>query len=190
MSIKERVKEYKKELVLQKVAQLFESQGIEKIKMAEVAKQCGISVGALYKLFGSKDELFYEYVRFEMERFHQRLKEAFEHLSTPQERLLHYIRQLFATFIAKRRLLEDTLAVDPLFLAKLSLHERQALHPIYETIAQELAKLPNLRIAPLQAAILLKSHLYGYIEYWLLEGGELMNKSEEAYKTFIEGVGG
>ncbi len=188
MSIKERVKEYKKELVLQKVAQLFESRGLENIKMAEVAKECGISVGALYKLFGSKDELFYEYVRFEMERFHQQLKEAFERLSTPQERLLHYTQELFATFIAKRRLLEDTLAVDPLFLAKLSLHERQTLHPIYETIAQELAKLPSLRIPPIQAAILLKSHLYGYIEYWLLEGGNLLAKSTEAYETFLHGA--
>ena len=188
MSIKERIKEYKKELVLQKVAQLFESRGIEKIKMAEVAKHCGISVGALYKLFGSKDELFYEYVRFEMERFHKELKEAFEHLPTPQERLLHYIRQLFSTFITKRKLLEDTLAVDPLFLAKLSLHERQTLHPIYETIAQELAKLPGLRIPPIQTAILLKSHLYGYIEHWLLEDGDLLSKSEEAYETFLYGV--
>jgi len=55
--IKQKVLETKKSLVLEEISKIFENDGFSSVKMQDIANRLGISVGALYKLFSSKDDL-------------------------------------------------------------------------------------------------------------------------------------
>lgn len=184
--IKEQVREYKKELVLQKASEYLEKEGLAKAKMADIAKYCGISVGALYKLFASKEELFYEYVRYQIKIFDTKLEELFATIDTPQERIKAYLRLKFATFAQKRSILTDTLAGDPLFFAKLAANKENPARIVIERISKELGRM-GLR-DPLKKAYILTYIAYGYIEYWLVSGEDLEKFAEETYELFMRGA--
>lgn len=57
------VPEYKEEArnrILQQATELFIEQGYKKTKMTEIAKKLGVSKGAIYQYFSSKEELLFE----------------------------------------------------------------------------------------------------------------------------------
>lgn len=184
--LKEKIKEYKKELVLQKAGEYLEQKGFKEAKMADIAKHCGISVGALYKLFASKDELFYEYVRYQVALFYNRLQMRFEFLQTPQERIKEFIKLKFELFMEKKALLKDTLAGDPLFFVKLSANKENPAKMVYELLAKELEKLGLSN--PRKLSYLLNYYTYGYIEYWLIYDTNLVEFVDEAYTLFMDGA--
>ncbi len=189
MDIKKRVKEYKKELLLQKVSYLFEKEGFENVKMADIAKYCNISVGALYKLFLSKEDLFYEYVKYQIDIFYDILLSRFKTLSSPEERLKAFISLMFKTFTQKKRILIDTIAGDPLFFAKLNIKKENPAKKVYSLLENEFENMENIKIKDgKKIAVLFKSFVYGYIEYWLLYQKDINEMVDEAYWLFMRGI--
>ena len=192
MAIKERIKEFKKELVLQKVSQYLETHGFAKAKMADVAAFCGISVGALYKLFGSKEEMFYEYVDYQIALFEHELSKRLQSLHDPKERIKAIITLKFETFKQKKAILKDTVAGDPLFFAKLSANRPNNLQKLYDTIAREfeaLRAITPLRIADTKRiAYVFNALTYGYVEYWLTQDVDLESFIDEAYEILLKGI--
>ncbi len=192
MAIKEKIKEFKKELILQKVSQYLEQHGFAKAKMADIATFCGISVGALYKLFDSKEELFYEYVNYQIALFEQKLHKRLSSLTEPTDRIKAIIALKFETFAQKEAILKDTVAADPLFFAKLSAHRPNNLQRLYDTIAKEfeaLSKTLPLRIQDTRRiAYIFNAITYGYVEYWLVSGRDLKNFVDEAYEVLLKGI--
>ncbi|MRI57898.1 MAG: hypothetical protein C6H99_00145 [Epsilonproteobacteria bacterium] len=192
MAIKEKIKEFKKELVLQKVSQYLETHGFAKAKMADIAAFCGMSVGALYKLFGSKEELFYAYVNYQLTLFQHKLAQRLQHLQSPHDRIKAIIALKFETFQEKRQILKDTIAGDPLFFAKLSANRPVNLQKLYDTIAEEFEKIDAL--TPLRVrdtrriAYIFNAITYGYVEYWLVHGGDLRSFVDEAYEILMKGI--
>jgi len=192
MEIKERVKEFKKELVLKKVSQFFEKNGFNEAKMVDIASFCNISVGALYKLFPSKDELFYEYVNYQINQFYEKLKKGFENFEKCEDRLKYFIRLKFETFLEKKEILKDTVAGDPLFFTKLNANKGNPAQKVYKIVAEEFEKLNKK--TPLKTedfekiAFLFNSFTYGYIEFWLIYNKDIMKYIEEAYDIFIKGI--
>ena len=192
MAIKEKIKEFKKELVLQKVSQYLETHGFAKAKMADIAAFCGMSVGALYKLFGSKEELFYAYVNYQLTLFQHKLAQRLQHLQSPHDRIKAIIALKFETFQEKRQILKDTIAGDPLFFAKLSANRPVNLQKLYDTIAHEFEKIDAL--TPLRVrdtrriAYIFNAITYGYVEYWLVHGGDLRPFVDEAYEILMKGI--
>jgi AcrR family transcriptional regulator len=189
MEIKEKIKEYKKELVLQKAGEFLEKNGFEKAKMADIAAYCGISVGALYKLFPSKDELFYEYVNYQIDTFYKHLTKEFKKLEFAEDRLKYFIKLKFETFMEKKQILKDTAAGDPLFFTKLNVNHKNPAIKVYELLAAQFEKIPNLKTKNyLKTAYLFNAFTYGYIEYWLIYNENLSASIDEAYKLFMKGV--
>ncbi len=189
MEIKEKIKEYKKELVLQKAGEFLEKNGFEKAKMADIAAYCGVSVGALYKLFPSKDELFYEYVNYQIDIFYKQLIDEFKKLESAEDRLKYFIRLKFETFMEKKQILKDTVAGDPLFFTKLNANLGNPALKVYELLSAQFEKIPNLKTKNyLKTAYLFNAFTYGYIEYWLIYNENLSASIDEAYKLFMKGV--
>ena len=189
MNIKSKLQAYKRQLVLEKVSQLFEQKGFETVKMADIANYCDISVGALYKLFASKEDLFYEYVSYQIDLFHSKLQDRFGATEDPNKRLLIFTQTLFETFLQKKIILLDTIAGDPLFFAKLSVKKGNPAKKIYQLLETEFAKIPNKQIEDnTKLAILFKSFLYGYIEYWLLLDKPIQDLAQEAINLFLRGI--
>ena len=113
--IKQKVLETKKNLVLEEVSKIFESKGFTSVKMQEIAGRLGISVGALYKLFSSKEEMYYAYIEYQIHRFHTLLLQKCPESSDPKTCLQRFIELKLEVFASKRKALEDPVVGDPLF---------------------------------------------------------------------------
>ena len=190
--IRQKLKETKSELVLNAVSDYFDRVGFDKPTMQDIAKEVEISVGALYKLFPSKDALFFAYIRHQIRQFHRELTAKAASLDTPEQRLTLYIRLKFATFASKRKAIEDPVLGDPLFFAKMNTHKENPAEPIYRFLAEQFEALnlhlPLVSDNHMKTAYLFNAYTMGHIEYWLNFGGELEERAEEVFEHFLRGI--
>ena len=190
--IRKQIVETKRHLILQEVSRIFESEGFNAVKMQEIARRLGISVGALYKLFDSKDELYYAYIDFQIRRFHETLLRECPAAEDPRVCLECYIRMKFEVFTAKRKAIEDPVVGDPLFFLKMSAQRGDPAKPIFEYLARLFEKLHA--VYPLRDSNFLRlAHLFnafttGHVEYWLHYGGRLEVPPAEVLSLFLKGV--
>ena len=190
--LKQKVAQTKREIVLDAVSKLFEKEGLAKLKMQDIAKALGISVGALYKLFASKEELFLAYVSYQIELFYKHLLERTHNIADPKECLHIYTELKFSLFSQKRKALEDPLMGDPLYLLKMGRAQYRLVEPIHRQLAFWFERLdaatPLKERDFLHLAYLFHAFTNGYVEYWLLHGGSLEERSDEVVELFLEGV--
>ncbi|WP_353662655.1 TetR/AcrR family transcriptional regulator [Hydrogenimonas sp. SS33] len=190
--IRSRVEETKREIILDAVSDYFETVGFSEPKMQDIAKAVGISVGALYKLFPSKEELFFAYIGHQIELFHRRLLQLCEGEEDPERCLVLYIQLKFSTFASKRKAIEDPVIGDPLFFVKMNTRQINPAAPIFDFLARQFEKLAakkRLKTANyMKTGYLLNGATMGYIEYWLNFGGELEEKAEEVFERFMNGI--
>ncbi len=192
-SIKAKVEETKRQLILEAVAEFFDKRGFNGVKMQEIAKALGISVGALYKLFPSKEALFYAYVAFEIETFYRRLLEQCPpDDADPLTCLRRYIRLKFDTFASKRHALEDPVIGDPLFFMKMNTRQQDPSAPIFDYLTERFEQLgkiqPFKEPNPRKVAYLFNAFTTGYVEYWIHYQGGLDEAEEQVLDLFLEGV--
>ncbi len=191
--IASKIKDLKKSLVLEEACKYFEEVGFENVKMSDLAKNCDISVGQLYKLFDSKENIFYEYVSYIINQFYENLISQSKELSSPKDKLLLYLRLKFAIFNDKKRTLTDPVAGDPLFFSKLNTKNRKIVQPIFEFLSIELEKLAREYgleddLNFLQVAYIFNSFTMGYVEYWLNSDDDKLNVDvEDILERFIAG---
>ncbi len=190
--IKEKVLETKRSLVLQKVSEYFDKEGFESVKMQDIAENLGISVGALYKLFPSKDDLFFEYIAYQISDFHARLMQICYGIDDPRTLLQKFVELKFSTFISKRKAIEDPVIGDPLFFVKMNTQKSDPAKPIYTFLAETFSKLSEkepLRVGDtIKTAYLFNAYTMGYIEFWLKHGGELNDNPKEVVERFLSGL--
>jgi len=190
--IKQKVLETKKQLVLEEISKIFESEGFSSIKMQDIANRLGISVGALYKLFPSKEELFYEYIAYQIHLFYETLKSACPLSLHPKESLERYVELKFEAFASKRKALEDPIIGDPLFFTKMNTQKNDPAKPIFEFLAQLFESLD--RIEPLKEknymklAYLFNAFTMGYVEYWIHYSDKLEERASLVLEEFLEGM--
>lgn len=190
--IASKVKDYKKDLVLQVASAYFEDVGFDNLKMSELAKNCNISVGQLYKLFGSKENIYYEYVGYQIRLFYKQLQEECLHVNSPEERLLIYLNMKFTAFKNKRKVFESAVLGDPLFFSKMNTKQEKQAKPIYNFLQKEFEKLAeehniSRELDFLQVAYVFNSFSMGYIEHWLNTKGELDIDIKDVLDRFISG---
>ncbi len=190
--IKEKVLETKKNLVLEKVSEFFDERGFENVKMQDLALHTGISVGALYKLFPSKDMLFFEYIAYQIGKFHEELLRICSGITDPKEALEKYVELKFSTFKSKRKAIEDPVIGDPLFFVKMNTQKSDPAGPIYEFLSDLFSKLnettPLKETDHMKSAYLFNAYTMGYIEHWLNRGGDLDDDASEAVERFLSGM--
>jgi AcrR family transcriptional regulator len=187
-----KVKDLKKDLILEETSKYFEEIGFENIKMSDLAKNCDISVGQLYKLFVSKENLYYEYVSYQIRLFYDKLQKLCLNVQEPEDRLLIYLDMKFDTFKSKRKVFEAPVMGDPLFFSKMNTKQEKLAKPIYEFLQKEFEKLARKKdlsqdVDFLQVAYVFNSFSMGYIEHWLNTKGELEIDSKDVLKRFIRG---
>lgn len=190
--IASKVKDLKKDLILQEASVYFEETGFENIRMNELAKKCDISVGQLYKLFVSKENIYYEYINYQIRLFYDKLQKECQEIHSPEDRLLVYLNMKFSTFKSKRKAFESPVIGDPLFFSKMSTKKEKSARPIYEFLKKEFEKLASKHDVSkeldfLQVAYVFNSFSMGYIEHWLNTQGELDIDAKEVLDRFISG---
>jgi AcrR family transcriptional regulator len=152
--------DYEKELIQQRLLQegyrLFSAFGLKKTNVGEVAEAAGISKGAFYLFYQSKEELFLDAVELAEERYRQEILALVERPGpSPRARLLAVLRQAFTLFktipllqvltsgdydLLARRIspeqLQEHLASDRIFIAELLDRCRQAGIPIQASVEE------------------------------------------------------
>ena len=190
--IKAKLFETKKDLVLEGVADYFGRSGFGNPKMQEIARHVGISVGALYKLFPSKDELLYEYIEYEIRRFCEELLRKGETLPGPRERLIHFVDLKLATFEAKRGAFEDPVIGDPLFFFKMNTRKKNPIEPIADYLSDQFAELARSRSLAIEdprlTAYEFNGFVTGYIEHWFNDGVAPSRSGAEIFERFLKGL--
>ena len=190
--IRQKVIETKRNLILEEVSKIFEAEGFSTVKMQEIAKRLGMSVGALYKLFDSKEALYYAYIDYQIRRFHEALAAACPSSEDPRSCLARFVRMKFDVFAAKRKAIEDPVVGDPLFFLKMNTHKSDPARPIFEYLGRLFERLdlsePLRERNFLKLAYLFNAFTTGYVEYWIHHDGALDESAEDVLEEFLEGM--
>ncbi len=190
--MREKVKALKRQMILEEAGKYFEEEGFESLTMQTLAKRCDVSVGALYKLFDSKEELFYAYVVREYERVFEEIVRANAAQSDPYEKLLTMVKLIFTHYSTKPKVILDPVAGDPLFFTKINLTYENPARIMYDygaELLEEYTKANDIALDdPLEATYLLSGLMLGQMEHWLKFGGDLISRSRSTLQFFLNAL--
>ena len=117
--IKSKLHDIKRDLILEEAAKHFESIGFEQLKIAELAKSVGISVGTIYAMFDSKEGLYLAYVRQQITSYLRELEQRCETIKSAPEQLRMTFQLKFEHFASKRKAVEECVKNNPLFFSNM-----------------------------------------------------------------------
>jgi AcrR family transcriptional regulator len=188
-SLKERLKQVKREAILNEASVLFNDVGYEQMKIADLAKNVGVSVGTVYTMFGSKENLFNNCILQEIREAAEKLEEAIQSCSDPVERLRAILAIKFTAITKNRKALEASVVHDPTFFFAHDGEEDSPMRILQDYIAEEvMVPLLNGRSdrEPLELVYLLDGLSIGMIKYWMVADGDLMERVDETVDLFLK----
>ncbi|WP_345972860.1 TetR/AcrR family transcriptional regulator [Sulfurimonas diazotrophicus] len=176
--IKAKLQDVKRSLILEAAAAAFESAGYEALKVSELAKGVGVSVGTIYGLFESKEGLYMAYVKAQISGYIAELRARCETVTDPEAQLETAFWLKFSHFASKRRAVEECAKNNPLFFSNIRHSEPEILEQVYKVIAGIVRRI-NPKLDE-EEALAMSYHLAGlsdgYINYWLVHDGDLLSK--------------
>jgi AcrR family transcriptional regulator len=164
--INEELNRVKKELYLNAAARYFDEVGYKHFKISDLAKELETSVGTIYNLFGSKEELYVEYLVLKLEMFLANLKK--DEGSDPLENLKIYLTYKYKSFMRFDHHTQEPTTNDSYFFHKLEIINHRVVDEIYQFLARQFRILvPNENTNHKHLAILFKKLSDGFIVSYL-----------------------
>jgi AcrR family transcriptional regulator len=119
----------KKQLIMEKALELFAKQGFEATSVQQITEHCGISKGAFYLSFKSKDELILALVDQFMVQFTSDIDYVVKYTTQDSELLYKFYYTTFDAFLkhsdfAKVLIKEQTQTVNKELIGKMSYYDR------------------------------------------------------------------
>lgn len=189
MSFKRKAQEHKRELILEEATSLFIKEGYENMKISELAKSAGVSVGAIYAMFGSKENLYNHYLMGQIEYYIEIIQEELKLYSDPIDMLKAITAIKFSAIIKNKNALRENLINDPTFFLNVSADEDDPLMGMYLYIATHVMEPLSRSIStdkkPLELFFLYDGITFGMIKYWIVTGGDLAGRVDEAVEHFM-----
>ncbi len=192
MSIKDKMHELKKELLLEEASKQFEEIGYEHMKVADLAKTAKVSVGTIYALFNSKEGLYLAYIEHQINNFYLELEDRALSKSSPKEKIHTFIELKFSYYNQKRKAIEQSATNNPLFFNTLYKEHSQPFQKIYTYLAKCFIELnPTFDEAQaMRMAFGINGFSDGYISQWLELNDNLMSKVDEVSELFSRMIEG
>jgi len=185
-NIKTKLQDVKRELILEEAAKLFESIGYESLKVSDLAKKVGVSVGTIYGMFESKEGLYLAYVKQQVALYVLELEERCRNVSA-QEQLLKAFELKFEHFHTKRIAIEDCAKNNPLFFSNIRHGSLDIFEKVYRKIAMIIEAI-NPEIDT-QEAMRLSYALIGlsdgYITHWFAYDDDLLKQLEPMHQQML-----
>ncbi len=127
------------ERILQVAENLFLSQGYTKTGIRDIARKCNISVGLIYKIFKSKEDIFVKILRKHVEEALEELISKISKSTSFEEKLFNFVESFLTQFKKKEKLFY-------LFVTSLGSHflldrERFQLQDISQKFSEILANI-------------------------------------------------
>jgi len=186
MSIKNKMNELKKELLLEEASKMFEELGYEQMKVANLAKKAHVSVGTIYAIFNSKEGLYFSYLEHQINSFFKELESKITNNSSPNEKIKIFIELKFSYYTQKKKAIEHSATNNPLFFNTLAQEHSQSFKKIY-TFLEECFMEINPKIHKDKAkrmAFAINGFSDGYISLWLENNDDLLKYTDEVCKLF------
>ncbi|MCK5293919.1 MAG: TetR/AcrR family transcriptional regulator [Arcobacteraceae bacterium] len=187
--INEQLKDFKKELILEKISTYYEEISYEHTKIADISKDLDIAVGTIYKLFVSKENLYYEYLMYQVNKFY----EEFNNLQTNngKENLKLFLKLKYGYFIQKRKAVESNIMNDPLFFHKIYSGTSNPMTKVYKLLEDNLKELLNDKSQNYKLLAICFNRLSdGFVESWLDEKFDLLDNIDTTVDMFLYGING
>lgn len=86
-SIKEKEEEFRRKEILKVALSIFSKQGYFKTRVSDIAKECGLSVGTIYNMFHTKENLYTSLIEYWVEENLKRVEEETLKGSDAMERM-------------------------------------------------------------------------------------------------------
>lgn len=185
--INQEINKIKKELYLEESIEYFDKVGFKNSKINEISKILDISVGTIYNIFNSKEELYLEYLIYKLKGFLKNLEN--EKTDDPYNNLAVYLKYKYEIFIKNNESESSPITNDPYFFHTLDV----ANHPIVDDIYVYLENQFKLiieepHISYRHIAILFKKFSDGFIESYILEPYEIENIIDHTISMFFNGL--
>ncbi len=186
-TIKSKMQDLKRDLILEEASILFESKGFEELKVSELAKTVGVSVGTIYGMFESKEGLYMAYVRCQIVSYVEEMERRFENIESADEQLRMAFQLKFEHFASKRKAIEECAKNNPLFFSNIRHSSPDILAEVYIKIAAIIVRInPKLDAAEAQklayACVGLSD---GYIAHWLVVEDDLLSQLEPMFQQMM-----
>jgi AcrR family transcriptional regulator len=189
VSFKRKVQELKRDFILEEATLLFIKDGYENMKISDLAKNAGVSVGAIYSMFGSKEALYNNYIMEQIEYYIEMMEEELENYTNPIEMLKVVTRIKFDAIIKNKNAIKENLISDPTFYLHVSSDENNPLTHMHmyisEKIMEPLIKSFGNNRNPMELFFIYDGIAFGMIKYWILTGGDLMERIDYAIEMFL-----
>ena len=88
----------KKQLIMEKAFELFAKNGIEATSVQQITEVCGISKGAFYLSYKSKDELVFALIDYFLSDMAANIEQAVSEDSQNETLLYHFYYQIFSSY--------------------------------------------------------------------------------------------
>lgn len=185
--INDELNKVKRDLYLKASAEYFDKCGYKNFKISQLAIELETSVGTIYNLFISKENLYLEYLILKLQNFLDKLNEY--ETDEPMKNLELYLSCKYEIFIQIDNNRDETLTNDPYFFHKLDISNHGIVDEIYEFLIRQFKELyPNSNIDYKHTAILFKKLSDGFVESYLLKKYDTKNIVEDTIKLFFNGL--
>ena len=186
MNIKTKVQALKKELLLQEASHFFETVGFEEMKLSDLAKKAGVSMGTIYAHFDSKEGLYMAYIEHQIQEFLSELEERTASLDTASQKIRAFVELKFSYYMQKRKAIEKSAKNNPLFFNTLILEHHESFEKMYRFLEECFCEINPLieREKAKRLSYAFNGFSDGYISLWLENGGDLMRYTDEVCELF------
>ncbi len=187
MSIKTKMNELKKDLLLQEASVYFEEVGYEEMKVADLAKIAGVSIGTIYGFFESKEGLYLAYIEHQIKTFTKELEKRTVEVDDAELKLKVFIGLKFSYYTNKCEALNHSVKNNPFFFSafyKENAHPLQNIFLFQADCFKEINKNLNDDSA-MEMAYLFNGFSDGYVSRWFEVQDDLMSKVDEACELFV-----
>ncbi|QDF27727.1 TetR family transcriptional regulator [Halarcobacter anaerophilus] len=185
--ITKKINKIKKELYLKEIVKYIDSKGYKNFKISELAVILETSIGTIYNLFNSKDELYLEYLLLKFENFLNKLNE--NKGDDPMENLRLYLKYKYEIFIHIDESKDEPITNDPFFFHKLDVANHPVVIKLYEFLQEQFKVIFNDgSINHIHLPMLFKKLSDGYIESYLFKKYDTSNIVEDTLNHFFYGL--
>ena len=183
--VDEKINKVKKDMYLKAVAQFIDLNGSRDLKISQLAKHLEVSVGTIYNLFGSKENLYSEYLIYKLKRFLKELNN--KETKDPIENLRTYLDAKYKIFLQIDRNKKDPITNDPFFFHKLDVINHPIVNDIYNFLQKQFQELlPNSKYDYYHITMLFKKFSDGFIESYLVKKYNNENIVDETLELFLK----
>lgn len=181
-----KVKNMKRKLILDEALLMFEEFGFEDIKISDLAKRIGVSVGTIYSYYKSKDELYSACVDSEIHKALEISQELFTQDISNEEKIKKAINIKLSILGERKNSLTSGVLKNPFFFEAHQMQHKEIMNEIYRLYLKPIDELKSVDIDSMQLVYILNSLSNAYIIRWAEGDLESLDSVEnEIYSIFM-----